>query len=220
MVARVRRDAHRLETIAADVAAFTFRAETALMMIVGLVAAITSHRQPCGRRRLGMAAIAAEPRVAASQRKGGAVMLEPRAGPARSRVTGLASRRRAEPALVRDVCVAARTGYAGGTILLILVTIGTGSADMRAGQREARRGMIETRRGPPAVLRMARRTIPPQLALMRILADMARGTFARWFEAVHGFDVAGGAAHTLVCADQGEARRLIVIENRAFPAGG
>lgn len=201
-------------------AGFAFRTETAFMMIVGLVAAIAAHRQPRGRRWLGMTAVAAEPGMAAGQRKPRAAMVEPRPGPAPGRVTGLASRRRAEPTLVRDVCVAARTGYPGGTILLILVTIGTGSADMRAGQREARRGMIETRRGPPAVLRMARRTIPPQLALMRILADMARGTFARWFEAVHGFDVAGGAAHTLVCADQGEARRLIVIENRAFPAGG
>ena len=218
MAARVRGDAHRLETIAADVAGFAFRAKAAFMMIVGLVAAVTAHRQPRGRRWLGMTAVAAEPGMAAAQRKPRAAMVEPRPGPARGCVTGLASRRRAEPALVRDVGVAAHTGYPGGTILLILVTIGTGSVDMRAGQREACCGVTKARRGPPAVLQVARRAIAPQIALMRVLTDMARGAFARRFKAVHGFDVAGGAAHTLVRPDQGETRRLVVIENRPFPA--
>lgn len=110
MTARIRGNPHRFEAVAADVASFALRAETAFVTIVGLVTAVTSDRQAGGRRGLCMAGIATEPGMAAGQHEARAVMVETCPRPARGLVARLASSRGTEPALVRDVGMAAGTG--------------------------------------------------------------------------------------------------------------
>ncbi len=196
-------------------------AESAMVRIVGAVAAVTARVElggACGHPVAGCAGKALM--LAIKGKTGLARMIEPPSIPAARDMALRTVGRLAQTALVKVIGMAGGTGQPLGGKAAIDVTPDAGRPRVLPEQGEPRQPMVEAQRLAPPCFVMATRAIGTETPAMRVVGAMATDAGGGRLDRMQRSDVARGADDATMRAFQGQSGHPVVIEMDGLPLGG